>query len=108
MQRDEDCGAQLHACIANFIAWLGYAEVAEADRPASRIAKGAAIFSAEPRQPMARLTQLEEQPVHAVSRYVYDWLVALYTRANENKGYRHPQDVTRADREALAALLIDV
>lgn len=105
LQREEVCGAQLHACIANFIAWLGYADVAEADRPASRIVKGTAIFSAVKRQPMTRLTQLEEQPVHAASRYVYDWLVALYTRATENKGYQHPQDVTEADRKALCALL---
>lgn len=105
LQREEVCGAQLHACIANFIAWLGYADVAEADRPASRIVKGTAIFSAVKRQPMTRLTQLEAQPVHAASRYVYDWLVALYTRATENKGYQHPQDVTEADRKALCALL---
>ncbi|WP_336220329.1 virulence factor SrfC family protein [Citrobacter amalonaticus] len=105
LQREEVCGAQLHACIANFIAWLGYAGSEEKDRPASRISQGATIFSAEKRQPMARLTQLEDQPVHAASRYVYDWLVALYTRANENKGYQHPQDLTDADRQALMALL---
>ncbi|MBJ9278703.1 virulence factor SrfC family protein [Citrobacter amalonaticus] len=105
LQREEVCGAQLHACIANFIAWLGYADVAETERPASRIAKGTAIFSAVKRQPMTRLTHLEEQPVHAASRYVYDWLVALYTRATENKGYQHPQDVTEADQKALNALL---
>lgn len=105
VQRDDACGAQLHACIANFIAWLGYAGVAEKDRPASRIAPGATIFSAVQRQPMARLRQLEEHPVHAATRYVYDWLVALYTRANENMGYQHPQDVTDADREALTVLL---
>lgn len=105
MQRDEVCGAQIHACIANFIAWLGYADVDESQRPASRIMKGAAIFSAVKRQPMARLTQLDAQPVHAASRYVYDWLVALYTRANENKGYQHPHDVTEADWQTLDALL---
>lgn len=108
LQREEVCGAQLHACIANFIAWLGYADVAETERPASRIAKGTAIFSAVKRQPMTRLTHLEEQPVHAASRYVYDWLVALYTRATENKGYQHPQDVTEADQKALNALLATV
>lgn len=105
MLREDSCGAQLHACIANFIAWLGYADVAEAERPASRIVRGATIFSAEKRQPMSRLTQLEEQPVHAVSRYVYDWLVALYTRATENKDYRHPQEVTPTDKAMLIALL---
>ncbi|STB31114.1 virulence factor SrfC family protein [Citrobacter koseri] len=105
MQREEVCGAQLHAGIGNFIAWLGYENVAEDARPASRFQKGSAIFSAPRLQPMARLTQLDEQPVHAASRYVYDWLVALYTRANENKGYQHPQDVSDADKKRLMALL---
>ena len=76
------------------------------ERPASRIRKGQPIFvtpvvsSASP-----RLTRLGEQPVHAATAYVYDWLVALYTRATENKGYQHPQEVTEADRKALNALL---
>ncbi|MTH45992.1 virulence effector SrfC [Escherichia alba] len=105
MQREAVCGAQLHACVANFIAWLGYADVAESERPASRIQKEASIFSAAQRQPMGRLTQLAERPVHAASRYVYDWLVALYTRAEENKEYTHPQALTEEDRQALEALL---
>lgn len=107
MQREEVCGAQLHAGIGNFVAWLGYAEVAETARPASRIRKGSAIFSATEQPPMSRLTQLDEQPVHAASRYVYDWLVALYTRANENKGYRHPLDISDADKKRLRELLPD-
>lgn len=105
MQREEVSGAQLHAIIGNFIAWLGYANIEEAQRPASRVQKGAAIFAATPRSTMLRLTKLDEQPVHAASRYVYDWLVALYTLANENAGYRHPQDVTDVDREQLIALI---
>ncbi|EGI0863184.1 universal stress protein UspE [Salmonella enterica] len=105
MQREEVSGAQLHAIIGNFIAWLGYANIEEAQRPASRVQKGAAIFAATPRSTMLRLTKLDEQPVHAASRYVYDWLVALYTLANENAGYRHPQDVTDVDRAQLIALV---
>lgn len=105
MQREEVSGAQLHAIIGNFIAWLGYANIEEAQRPASRVQKGAAIFAATPRSTMLRLTKLDEQPVHAASRYVYDWLVALYTLANENAGYRHPQDVTDVDRAQLIALI---
>ncbi|EOB5334475.1 virulence factor SrfC family protein, partial [Salmonella enterica] len=97
--------AQLHAIIGNFIAWLGYANIEETQRPASRVQKGAAIFAATPRSTMLRLTKLDEQPVHAASRYVYDWLVALYTLANENAGYRHPQDVTDVDRAQLIALI---
>ncbi|EMF0716501.1 virulence effector SrfC [Citrobacter freundii] len=105
LQRENVCGAQLHAAIGDFITWLGYASVVEEKRPVSRVNKGAAIFSAPVQQPMLRLTKLEEQPSHGASRYVYDWLVALYTRANENTGYQHPQDVTGADKKRLFALL---
>jgi hypothetical protein len=62
---------------------LGYAELPIAQRPASRIAKGSTIFAQTSATSSARLTQLGEQPVHAASRYVYDWLVALYTRSTE-------------------------
>ncbi|EDB3694730.1 virulence effector SrfC [Salmonella enterica subsp. diarizonae] len=105
MQREEVSGAQLHAIIGNFIAWLGYTNIEEAQRPVSRVQKGAAIFAATQRSTMLRLTKLDEQPVHAASRYVYDWLVALYTLANENAGYLHPQDITDVDREQLIALI---
>ncbi|ECG8591549.1 virulence effector SrfC [Salmonella enterica subsp. salamae] len=105
MQHEDVSGAQLHAKIGNFIAWLGYTDIEESQRPASRIQKDAAIFAATPRSTMSRLTRLDAQPVHAASRYVYDWLVALYTLANENAGYRHPQEITDADREHLIALL---
>lgn len=105
MQRENVCAAQLHADIGDFITWLGFANVAEEQRPASRIQKGAAIFSAPKQQPMSRLAKLAEQPSHGASRYVYDWLVALYTRANENVGYQHPQDVTEADKKRLDTLL---
>ncbi|MCU6183764.1 virulence effector SrfC [Citrobacter cronae] len=105
MQRENVCAAQLHADIGDFITWLGFTNVAEEQRPASRIQKGAAIFSAPKQQPMSRLAKLEEQPSHGASRYVYDWLVALYTRANENVGYQHPQDVNEVDKKRLDALL---
>lgn len=76
--------AQLRAIIANFIHWLGYAEQPISQRPASRIAKGSAVFAHDAPTSSARLTQLGEQPVHAATRYVYDWLVALYARSTES------------------------
>lgn len=76
--------AQLRAVIANFIHWLGYAEQPVSQRPASRIAKGSAVFAHDAPTSSARLTQLGEQPVHAATRYVYDWLVALYARSTES------------------------
>lgn len=105
MQGDNACAAQLHAATGNFVAWLGYGDVAVSDRPASRIQKGSAIFVAPPVAIDARLTRLGEQPVHAATRYVYDWLVALYTRASENIGYQNPLDISTAARKQLQTLL---
>nr|WP_318381667.1 virulence factor SrfC family protein [uncultured Enterobacter sp.] len=106
MQRDTACAAQLHAAVGNFIAWLGYAALPENERPASRIQKGHGIFTATaPAAADARLTRLGEQPVHAATRYVYDWLVALYTRSNENIGYQHPLDVPLTQRKKLLKLV---
>ncbi|AVY98883.1 virulence effector SrfC [Lelliottia sp. WB101] len=106
VEADKSSAAQLHAAIGNFIGWLGYAETPAATRPASRVRKGQAIFvtpvvsSATP-----RLTQLGELPVHAATVYVYDWLVALYTRAIENIGYQHPHDIQPGARQALQTIL---
>ena len=103
---DKSSAAQLHAALGNFVGWVGYAQTPVASRPASRIRKGQAIFvtpaviSSAP-----RLTRLGEQPVHAATAYVYDWLVALYTQAIENIGYQHPHDVTMDDRQRLKAIL---
>jgi hypothetical protein len=106
VEADKSSAAQLHAVMGNFIGWLGYDQTPVATRPASRIRKGQAIFvtpvvsSAGP-----RLTRLGEQPVHAATAYVYDWLVALYSRAIENIDYQHPHDVQPGARKALQALL---
>lgn len=106
MQSDTACAAQLHATVGNFIAWLGYASLPEAQRPPSRIQKGHGIFSTSaPSAAEARLTRLGDQPVHAATRYVYDWLVALYTRSNENIGYQHPLDVPLTQRKKLLKLV---
>ncbi|WP_343645327.1 virulence factor SrfC family protein [Enterobacter sp.] len=106
VEADKSSAAQLHAVIGNFIGWLGYEQTPASARPASRIRKGQAIFvtpvvnSAAP-----RLTRLGEQPVHAATAYVYDWLVALYTRAIDNIDYQHPHDVQPAARQKLQAIL---
>lgn len=95
--------AQCHAALMQFVSWLGYAEAPLAQRPVSRVNKGAPIF-APVESPRQRLSRLGDQPVHAATRYVYDWLVALYTLACDNISYRHPLDVSDSDRQALAAL----
>jgi hypothetical protein len=105
MQRDTACAAQLYAESSNFVAWLGYAGVKESARPASRVSKGTPIFVSAPVIAGERLTRLGDQPVHAATRYVYDWLVALYSRAVENMGYAHPLDVPVTARKKLKTLL---
>ncbi|KFC10515.1 putative virulence factor, partial [Trabulsiella guamensis ATCC 49490] len=101
MRSENPSGAQLRATIGNFIAWFDYAALPSDARPASRIAKGSAIFELKSPDTSARLTQLGEQPVHAATRYVYDWLVALYSRATENAGWQHPQEITADARRQL-------
>lgn len=106
VEADKGSAAQLHAVIGNFVGWLGYEQTPASERPASRVRKGQAIFvtpvvsSATP-----RLTRLGEQPVHAATVYVYDWLVALYSRAIHNIDYQHPHDVQPAARKQLQAIL---
>ncbi|WP_152081195.1 virulence factor SrfC family protein [Enterobacter oligotrophicus] len=106
VETDKSSAAQLHAVLGNFVGWLGYERSPVAERPASRVRKGQPIFvtpvvnSATP-----RLTRLGEQPVHAATVYVYDWLVALYSRAIENIDYQHPHDVQPAARKALHDIL---
>ncbi len=87
--------ARVMSALSDFISWLGYAGLDASVRPASRWNPGHPIFSlgVRPRS-SERLTKLEANPVHAATHYVYDWLVALWTRATENINYRHPQDVS--------------
>ena len=96
--------ARLRAEIGNWLAWLGYADVPASARPASGYARDSTLF-APVNASSARLTKLGERPEHAATRYVYDWLVALFTRATEAPDYQHPLDIPPAVRARLAALL---
>jgi len=96
--------ARLRATISNFLAWLGYADLPVDSRPASRVVKGSTLF-APTASNTERLTQLGERPAHAATRYVYDWLVALFTRATEAPDYRHPLDLSPEARAQLNKLL---
>ncbi|MGL4723062.1 MAG: virulence factor SrfC family protein [Scandinavium sp.] len=96
--------ARLRATISNYLAWLGYADLPLEARPASRVVKGSSLFAPSASN-TERLTQLGERPAHAATRYVYDWLVALFTRATEAPDYRHPLDVSDSSRARLSALM---
>lgn len=94
------------AVLGDFVSWLGYAHVDPALRPASRVNKGATVFAPQKQATAhARLARLGDQPARGNTLYVYDWLVALYTRALENIDYHHPQDVSAEQRTKLKQLL---
>ncbi|MCT4716972.1 virulence factor SrfC family protein [Enterobacteriaceae bacterium H18W14] len=110
LQSGDGSMAQEITCASNvlgdFVNWLGYAVVPQSNRPASRVNKGAKIFAPQAQaQASKRLTKLGETPARGNASYVYDWLVALYARAVENIGYRHPHDVSDLHREKLRELL---
>ncbi|HKM95817.1 MAG TPA: virulence factor SrfC family protein [Buttiauxella sp.] len=96
------------AVLGDFVSWLGYAPIEPALRPASRVNKGSPVFTPQAQATAStRLVRLGDQPARGNTLYVYDWLVALYTRALENIGYRHPLDVSDAQRAKLIAILGD-
>ena len=57
VETDKSSAAQLHAVIGNFVGWLGYDQTPVAERPASRIRKGQAIFVTPVVSCAARLTR---------------------------------------------------
>ena len=94
------------AVLGDFVSWLGYAPIEPALRPASRVNKGSPVFTPQAQATAStRLVRLGDQPARGNTLYVYDWLVALYTRAVENIGYRHPLDVSDSQKKALGDLL---
>lgn len=104
LEKAAQSAARQQSELGNFISWLGYDTTPVEARPASRVQQGRAIFAPAP-QAEGRLTKLGERPEHAATHFVYDWLVALYTRALENTGYRHPLDISDEDRRTLQKLL---
>lgn len=99
--------ARCHAVLGDFTGWLGYADTPDDDRPVSRINPPNAIFApATPVDIHHRLSKLDEQPALTNARYVYDWLVALYTRATENSEQQAGRgSVTEKQRQILSGLL---
>lgn len=90
----------------DFVSWLGYHRTREALRPKSRVQKDSAIFTPAPQASAnQRLTQLGVQTSQGNERYIYDWLVALLTRAKENEQCPHSDDISTEHREILKTLL---
>ena len=96
--------------LGDFVAWLGFLQRPESERPASRVNRGQAIFSRPPAPSVSfsagqRLTKLSAAPANHTAYYIYDWLVGLNQVIIENNGYTGGGDLPLAAREALIALL---
>ena len=96
--------------LGDFVAWLGFLQRPEAERPASRVNRGQAIFTRPPTPSVSfsagqRLTKLSAAPANHTAYYIYDWLVGLNQVIIENNGYTGGGDLPLAAREALIALL---
>lgn len=96
--------------LGDFVAWLGFLQRPEAERPASRVNRGQPIFARPPAASVSfaagqRLTKLSAAPANHTAFYIYDWLVGLNTLIVENNGFTGGGELPAEARAALDALL---
>lgn len=97
--------------LGDFVAWLGFLQRPESERPESRVNRGQTIFARPPApsvtfSPGQRLTRLSAAPANHTAYYIYDWLVGLNTVIVENNGYTGGGDLPAQARQMLAVLLL--
>lgn len=96
--------------LGDFVAWLGFLDRAETDRPASRVNRGHPVFARPPApdfnfSPGKRLTRLSAAPANHTAYYIYDWLVGLNSLIVENNGHSGGSELPSEVRESLAVLM---
>ncbi|MCX8956008.1 virulence factor SrfC family protein [Erwinia psidii] len=96
--------------LGDFVAWLGFQNQPESQRPESKINRGQPIFARPETQsaslgPGQRLTKLALKPNNHAACYIYDWLVGLNDMIVQNAGYSAAGEIDGEHRERLAALL---
>jgi len=96
--------------LGDFVAWLGFQHLPEAERPESKINRGQKIFARPESQaaslgPTQRLTRLSLKPNNYAAWYIYDWLVALNETILLNAGYSAAREIDDEHRQQLAAIL---
>ncbi|MEQ9860140.1 virulence factor SrfC family protein [Pectobacterium cacticida] len=96
--------------LGDFVAWLGFQQLDESLRPASRINRGQPIFAKPEKQAVSfgasqRLTKLSLTPINNTAFYIYDWLVGLNEMIIQNAGYSAAREVNAEQREQLGAIL---
>ncbi|MFV8798811.1 putative virulence factor [Yersinia sp. LJYL362] len=114
LHRDSKADRQVSRALTvlgDFVAWLGFLQISETQRPDSRINRGYKIFariptSASPVGASQRLTKLAPTPTNNTAFYIYDWLVGLGEMIIHNEGYSASSEISEQHREQLAAILI--
>ncbi|WP_130834991.1 virulence factor SrfC family protein [[Erwinia] mediterraneensis] len=97
--------------LGDFVAWLGFLQRPETERPASRVNRGQPIFARPPAPSVSfsagqRLTRLSAVPANHTAFYIYDWLVGLNTLIVENNGFTGGGELPAEARAELKALLV--
>jgi len=97
--------------LGDFVAWLGFLQRPESERPESRVNRGQTIFSRPPAPSVSfssgqRLTRLTAAPANHTAFYIYDWLVGLNQLIVENNGYTGGSDLPAGARQTLSVLLL--
>lgn len=96
--------------LGDFVARLGFQQLDESLRPASRINRGHKIFAKPEKQAVSfgasqRLTKLSLTPTNNTAFYIYDWLVGLNEMIIQNAGYSAAREVSAEQREQLGTIL---
>lgn len=93
--------------MGDFVAWLGFLQIAESQRPDSRINRGHKIFAkpAKNWSTSQRLTKLTLAPANNTAFYIYDWLVALNDVIMQNAGYSAGREIPAEKREKLSGIV---
>lgn len=114
LHRDSKADRQVSRALTvlgDFVAWLGFLQISETQRPDSRINRGYKIFariptSASPVGASQRLTKLAPTPTNNTAFYIYDWLVGLGEMIIHNEGYSASSEISEQHREQLAAIFL--
>ncbi|GBU13440.1 virulence factor [Enterobacterales bacterium] len=96
--------------MGDFVAWLGFLNIDELQRPDSRINRGHKIF-AKPVKTWSttqRLTKLTLAPANNTAFYIYDWLVALNEVILQNTGYSAGREISAQQKAQLGEILQDI
>jgi len=96
--------------LGDFVAWLGFLQMPEDERPESRINRGYKIFVQPPKPAVnwadgQRLTKLTLAPLNNTAFYIYDWLVGLNRIIVLNVGYSAATEISPEQQKELEAII---